>query len=670
MPSLSTTQVRINELSNIIHQYNHSYYCSTDSESSLFGCNDETYDSMVRELRELEKQYPELRLEDSPTVFLRGNPNSAFPTRIHKIPMLSLGNIYSFDDLFGWDADVRKRLGGQKPSYVCELKIDGVAVSLIYRNGFLEAGVTRGDGNQGEEITSNVKTISSLPLIIKDKSDLEIRGEVYLKRKNFNALNQRRAINGESLFKNPRNSAAGSIRLLDSTETRRRKLDVFIYNIAEGGPQENHIDNLDYLRQMDFPVNRETKLADTIEEAVEYCRYWEEQKQYLPYDIDGIVLKVNALKHHRQLGFTSSSPRWATSVKFSAEQAVSVLREVEIGVGRTGNLTPVAILEPVELNGTTVSRATLHNYDQVERLNLHLGDHVTLEKGGEIIPKIVSVDPTLRSENAQKIKPPSNCPSCGSTAEHFEEDVEWRCQNKNCNAQQKEQILHFVSRRAMDIDTIGPALIEQLMHKRLLQNAADLYLLRHEDLSKLDRMGNKSADNVLAGIDKSKQCTLSQFIHALGITNVGEKTAGILAQHFGNLEKLMSAEREDMEMIEEIGPVTAENVFFFFRDPEKKQFIANFLARGVQPMEEQILKISDSPFSGKTVVLTGTLSEPREVWKKRLILAGANVSSSVSSKTDYLLAGENAGSKLLKAEKMEVSVIDEGVAINFLENEN
>ena len=670
MPSVSTTQARINELSSIIHQYNHSYYCSIDSESSLLGCNDETYDSMVRELEELEKQNPEFRLEDSPTVHVRGEPNTAFPTRIHKTPMLSLGNIYSFDELFSWDADIQKRLGGQKPSYVCELKIDGVAVSLIYRNGFLEAGVTRGDGNQGEEITSNIKTISSLPLMIRDKRDLEVRGEVYLKRKNFNALNQQRAINGEPLFKNPRNSAAGSLRLLDSTETRRRKLDAFIYNIAEGGPQETHTGNLDYLGQLEFPVNRETKKADTIEEAVEYCRYWEEHKQELPYDIDGIVLKVNALKHHRQLGFTSSSPRWATAVKFSAEQAVSVLREVEIGVGRTGNLTPVAILEPVELNGTTVSRATLHNYDQVDRLNLHLGDHVTLEKGGEIIPKIVTVDPTLRSETAQKIEPPSKCPSCGSPAEHTAGDVEWRCPNKNCTAQQMEQILHFVSRRAMDIDTIGPALIEQLMDKRLLQNAADLYLLSHEDLSGLDRMGDKSADNVLTGIDKSRQCTLSQFIHALGITNVGEKTAGILAQHFGTLEKLMSAEGGDLETIEEIGPVTAENVFCFFRDPEQKQLIADFLARGVHPREEQILQISESPFTGKTVVLTGTLSEPREVWKKRLILAGAKVSSSVSSKTDYVLAGENAGSKLLKAEKLEVSVIDEGAAMNFLENEN
>mgnify|MGYP001399378796 FL=1 len=293
-----------------------------------------------------------------------------------------------------------------------------------------------------------------------------------------------------------------------------------------------------------------------------------------------------------------------------------------------------------------------------------------MEKGGEIIPKIVAVDSTLRSESAQKIEPPLNCPSCFSKAEHLVGDVEWRCPNKNCNAQQMEKILHFVSRRAMDIDTIGPALIEQLIYKHLLHNAADLYLLSHEDLSGLDRMGEKSADNVLIGIDESRQCTLSQFIHALGIINVGEKTAGILAQHFGTLEKLMSAEGEDLEKIEEIGPVTAENIFCFFRDPEQKQLIADFLARGVHPREEQILQISESPFTGKTVVLTGTLSEPREVWKKRLILAGAKVSSSVSSKTDYVLAGENAGSKLLKAEKLEVSVIDEGAAMNILENEN
>jgi DNA ligase (NAD+) len=357
--------------------------------------------------------------------------------------------------------------------------------------------------------------------------DLEVRGEVYLPRKNFDALNQQRLKSTEPPFKNPRNAAAGSLRLLDSTETSRRQLAVFIYTIAEGIPHEMHAANLDFLRQHEFPLNPETKLVSSIEDVLEFCRYWEERKEELPYDIDGIVLKVNSLKQQKQLGFTAKSPRWATAFKFTAEQAATVLRSIEVGVGRTGILTPVAILNPVELNGTTVSRAALHDFDQVERFNLHLGDHVTLEKGGEIIPKIVAVDPTLRSVEALKIEPPSACPVCGTLALRPEGEVEWRCPNPECPAQQKELILHFVSRRAMDIDTIGPALIEQLLTKKLLKSAADLYLLRHEDLSGLERMGDKSAENVLSGIEKSKKCELGQFVHALGIANVGEKTARI-----------------------------------------------------------------------------------------------------------------------------------------------
>ena len=353
-----------------------------------------------------------------------------------------------------WDTGVKKLLGGQKTEYVCELKIDGVAVSVIYRSGTLSAGVTRGNGSEGEEITPNIKTINCLPLKLNDERDLEVRGEVYLPRKNFEALNQQRVNDGEPPFKNPRNAAAGSLRLLDSTETRRRQLAVFFYTIAEGAPQETHAGNLEFLRQQEFPVNPETKKVGSIEEVMAYCQSWEERKEELPYDIDGIVLKVNVLKQQRQLGFTSKSPRWATAFKFTAEQAVSVLREVEIGVGRTGNLTPVAILDPVELNGTIVARATLHNYDQVKRFNLHLGDHVTLEKGGEIIPKIVAVDPTLRPTDAQKIEPPQICPSCGTLAIRPEGEVEWRCSNPECPAQQKEQILHFVSRRAMDLSLI------------------------------------------------------------------------------------------------------------------------------------------------------------------------------------------------------------------------
>ena len=667
MPSASATQARINQLSAMIHQYNYSYYCAKNTDDKGKKCTDETYDELVLELKSLENQYYEFKIQDSPNLQIKGEPHSGFPNRKHTVPMLSLGNVYSLDELKSWGTGVKKLLGGQSPEYVCELKIDGVAVSAIYRNGILNAGVTRGDGNEGEEITPNIKTITCLPLRLKDERDLEVRGEVYLPRQKFAALNRKRLISGDPLFKNPRNAAAGSLRLLDSTETSRRHLAVFIYTIAEGIPHETHSGNLDFLTQQDFPVNPETKTVTSIEELLEYCRYWEEHKEELPYDIDGIVLKVNSLKQQRQLGFTAKSPRWATAFKFTALQAATVLRSIEIGVGRTGVLTPVAILDPVELNGTTVSRATLHNYDQVERFNLHLGDHVILEKGGEIIPKIVAVDATLRSTGTQKIEPPLACPVCGTLALRPEGEVEWRCPNQECPAQQKEKILHFVSRRAMDIDTIGPALIEQLLTKKLLKSAADLYLLRHEDLSGLERMGEKSAQNVISSIVKSKQCELGQFVHALGIANVGEKTARILALHFGRLEKLMSSSSEDLEKIEEIGPVIAESIFDFFQQAEQRQNIADFLERGVVPAEEKILEISDSPFSGKIVVLTGTLSEPRDVWKKRLIQAGANVTSSVSKNTDFVLAGENAGSKLEKAEKFNIYVINETTALNLLE---
>lgn len=667
MPSNSATLARIQELSALIHQHNISYYCGGSADDQGKSCKDETYDALVLELKELENQCPEMRSEDSPTRKIKGEPHSSFPSRKHLVPMLSLGNVYSLEELESWDATVKKMLGGQSTEYVCELKIDGVAVSAIYRNGVLSAGVTRGDGSEGEEITPNIKTISCLPLTLKDERDLEVRGEVYLPRENFDALNQQRLNSAEPLFKNPRNAAAGSLRLLDSTETSRRQLAVFIYTIAEGIPHEMHAVNLDFLRKHEFPLNPETKLVSSIEDVLEFCRYWEEHKEELPYDIDGIVLKVNSLKQQKQLGFTAKSPRWATAFKFTAEQAATVLKSIEVGVGRTGILTPVAILDPAELNGTTVSRATLHNYDQVERFNLHLGDHVTLEKGGEIIPKIVAVDPTFRSAEALKIEPPSACPVCGTLALRPEGEVEWRCPNPECPAQQKELILHFVSRRAMDIDTIGPALIEQLLTKKLLKSAADLYLLRHEDLSGLERMGDKSAKNVLSGIEKSKKCELGQFVHALGIANVGEKTARILALHFGTLEKLISATPEELEKIEEIGPVIAHSIFDFFQHEEQRQLIADFLERGVDPAEEKILEITDSPFSGKIVVLTGTLSEPRDVWKKRLILAGANVTGSVSKNTDFVLAGENAGSKLDKAEKLEVSVIDEATALELFE---
>ncbi len=670
MSSNSPVLKRIRELSHIIHQYNFYYYCgdSTDNMSNL--CTDKEYDALVEELKLLEIQNPKFKLQDSPNLKIKGDIKEVFPTKKHDIPMLSLGNAYSLEEIKSWDAGIQKLLGGQKPEYVCELKIDGVAVSLVYEKGLFKAGITRGDGSEGEEITPNLKTIDCLPLEIKNQGQLEARGEVFLPRKNFEKINHKRSNLGEHPFKNPRNAAAGSLRLLDITETHRRNLDIFIYTIVNGSPHGTHFDNIGFLRSHGFPVNPETKKCNSIIEVLEYCSYWEQHKDDLSYDIDGIVLKVNSLKQQKQLGYTSKTPRWAVAFKFTSEQANSVLKKIEIGVGRTGILTPVAILDPVELNNTTVSRATLHNYDQVERLNLHIGDHVTLEKGGEIIPKIVSVNQNLRQINSKKIEPPLNCPSCGKSTIRLPDDAEWRCTNYYCQDQVKERILHYVSRRAMDIETVGPALIEQLLEKKLIINASDLYLLSIQELSHLERMGEKSATNVLLSIERSKNCELSQFVFALGIANVGEKTAGILAQNFGSLEKIMLSTLEELELIEEIGPVIAESIVDFFNSPVKLQLINELLDRGVSPSDMKTLEIVDTQFTGKNVVLTGTLSEPRDIWKKRLIRSGAKITGNVSKNTDFVIAGENAGSKLEKAKKLSINVIDESLANNFLEKIN
>ena len=667
MSSHSLILERLRELSLLIHQYNYFYYCVDSSENNGKKCSDEHYDALVKELKILESQYPNFKLQDSPNLNIKGKIKTRIASRKHSIPMLSLGNAYSFEDIKNWDESVQKQLGGLKHEYVCELKIDGVAVSIIYTNGILKAGVTRGDGSEGEEITTNLKTINFLPLEIKNQKNLEVRGEVYLQQKNFDILNHHRLKSGEPLFKNPRNAAAGSIRLLDSTETHRRKLDIFIYTIVVGSPNDTHFDNIEFLRRHEFPVNPETKKCNSIDEVLEFCSHWEEHKYELPYDIDGVVIKVNSLRQQRQLGFTSKTPRWAIAFKFNSEQANSILREIEVGVGRTGILTPVAILDPVELNKTTVSRATLHNYDQVDRLNLHIGDHVILEKGGEIIPKIVAVNTKFRDKNAQKVEPPLKCPSCNTPTFRMSGDIELSCKNFDCLSQKREQILHFVSRKAMDIDAVGPALIDQLLRKNILKTTSDLYLLKHDDLVRLDRMGNKSTANVLSSIEKSKDCDLSQFVHAIGIANVGEKTARILAQHFGSLKVLMSSKLEELGNIEEIGPVIAKSIIEFFQNPRKLKLIDEFLEHGVSPRDEETQEILDSPFFGKNMVLTGTLSEPRDVWKRKLMRIGANVNNNVSKKTDIVVVGENAGSKLNKAEKLGISVIDESMLINMFD---
>ena len=659
MPQASTVQ-RMQELTELIHGHNARYYLGTPTIS------DESFDALVRELVQLESSYPKLRDPSSPLLRIVAAPLSTFPSRSHRIPMLSLSNAYSFEEVVNWDSSLRRLLEASQVEYVGELKIDGLAVSLIYERGRLEAGVTRGDGQVGDEITPNLLTIANLPVLLPEPINLEVRGEVYLPHLNFEKLNVRRQAEGEPLFKNPRNAAAGTLRLLDTAEVRHRRLQILIYTVVRGSNKTSHYANLQWLGELGFPINPETRLLSDWNSVKNFLEHWESERRHLDYDVDGIVLKVNSLEDQAVLGMTAKSPRWAVAFKFTAEQAVSTLRKIEIGVGRTGVLTPVALLDPVELNGTTVSRATLHNYDQIERLQLHLGDQVLVEKGGEIIPKIVAVHQPAPVSECGPIDPPTSCPACDSLAIQYSGEIDWRCPNLECPAQLQERLLHFVSRRAMDIDAVGPALLDQLLNRRLVQSAADLYRLKIEDLTPLERMGLKSAQNVVLAIDQSRERPLPCFLHALGIPHVGEKTAQLLARNYGSLEVLQRADQEELAAIHEIGPVIAESVVRYFRSTETKALLQELEDAGVRSQELQVQQAPDSPIKGKTVVLTGTLSEPRDVWQQRLEDAGARISGSVSKKTDYVLAGEKAGSKLEKAEKLKISVISEDQAQSWL----
>ncbi|MBF0286291.1 MAG: NAD-dependent DNA ligase LigA [SAR324 cluster bacterium] len=661
MMNQQAARLRIEELCQQIHEHNRSYYTKIPTIS------DEAYDLLVVELKSLENSFPSLQNIVSPTAKIIGTPLSAFSSHAHQFPMLSLGNVYSFDELQSWAGSAEKFLESKELEYTCELKIDGLAVSILYEGGRLIRGVTRGDGMTGDEITQNIKTVENLPLQLSKPWSMEVRGEIYYSKRNFEKLNQRRQSMGEPLFKNPRNAAAGSIRLLDSREVRRRNLNIFVYSLVSGSLEDGHFQNLEKLREHGFPVNPETRKYPSLTEVIKFCQQWEQEKDELPYEIDGVVIKINAIHQQNKLGSTAKSPRWAIAFKFTAKQALTRLLKVEIGVGRTGVLTPVAILTPVELNGTIVSRATLHNYDQVARLDLHAGDLVTLEKGGEIIPKVVAVDKAARPRAAVRIEPPTACPSCNTLAIQSPGEVDWRCPNPQCKSQQMESILHFVSRKAMNIETIGPALVEQLLDKGLLHSVADLFCLKHEDLSQLDRMGDKSADNVLIGIEQSKNCQLSRFVYALGIRNVGEKSAKLLARHFQTLENLMNASIEDLHQVDEIGPIIAKSVYDFSREPENQNIIQQCLNNGIVLQQDRQTSKNTSPLSGKTVVITGTLSQPREVWKERLEEVGAIVTNSVSKKTNYLLAGENAGSKLAKANKLNIQTVDENTIQEWME---
>ena len=634
-----------------------------DGDPSL---SDEAYAALLKRVRALEAAHPAWRDWDSPDTRVDALGLEAFPFRRHGWPMRSLAKLYTVEELREWEHSLARLLGGTKPpAYVCELKFDGLAISVRYERGRLAAAVTRGDGVTGEEVTRNIKTIRELPHTLPKPLDLEINGEVYYSLKAFDAVNAEREAEGEAAFKNPRNAAAGTLRMLDTSQVRQRRLDMWVYGLAMGEEprtpfgQETHSETLEWLKTLGFPISPEITLCPTLDDAAAYYESWKDKRAKLPYQIDGVVVKVDSLALHEKLGATAKSPRWAAALKFEAEQAATVLREVEVGVGRTGVLTPIAVLDPVELAGTTVSRATLHNYDQIERLGLKLGDTVTLIKSGEIIPKILGVVKVARKgAHLKPIAPPQRCPSCGSAPKHLEGEVEYHCVNPKCPAQRAERIRHFVSRRAMDIESVGPVFIEQLLAKGLLESYVDLYRLRLEDLMALERMGRKSSENVLKAIEASKQCTLSRFLFGLGIRQVGERTAQLLARSFKSIDALKHASEADLADVNEIGDITARGIHEFFRDPRQLALIGEALKLGVRPAAEEVPS-GPQPLAGKTVVITGTLSEPRPVWKQRLERAGATVTGSVSKRTDFLLAGESPGSKLDAAREHSVKVLDE-----------
>ena len=654
MSTISPKEERLGLIQQI-RKYQQQYYLNQPLVT------DEIYDQLMQQLRELEQQQSVSSVE-SPTVRLQGDVLSQFPKKVHQFPMLSLGNTYSQQELEEWARGIENSLSTEskeKVEYICELKIDGLAISLIYENGRLVSAITRGDGTIGDEVTENIQTISTLPIELEEKHSFEVRGEVYLPKKHFHQINQTRKKWGEVLFKNPRNATAGTIRLLDRQEVRRRKLDLFVYSLLGTTAYSSHSKQIEKLKTLHFPINPHLKLCSSIQQVVEFCEKWEKQKDDLPYEIDGVVVKVNSIQQQEQLGMTAKSPRWATAFKFTTTQAMTQILDIEIGVGRTGVLTPVAILEPVALNGTLVSRATLHNYDQISRLQLYINDWVTIEKRGEIIPQIVLVHPEKRSDAILPIVPPTACPACQSIAIQEEGEIDWRCPNPLCAGKIKEQILHFVSRKAMNIDAIGPSLIEKLLEQQWIQSVADLYELEYEKLIQLERFGEKSVTNILQAIEHSKQTTLSRFLFALGIRHIGQKTAQILSRHYGSINAFLEAKPEELERIHEVGPIIARSLGEYLQESENRQLIQRLLHAGVDPKVQTSAQKEVAKITGKIIVLTGTLSQSRDRWKARLEEAGATIVGSVSKKTDYVLVGENAGSKLKKAKQLNIPVVSE-----------
>lgn len=663
MPKQKSTEKQINSLRDEIRRHEDLYYLEENPEIS-----DQEYDALLEKLRGLEEQHPELITPDSPTQRVGGRPAEGFPEFRHRRPMLSLDNSYNIDELRAFDARCQKLAGGQPIDYVAELKIDGLSLAVHYEQGVFVRGVTRGDGFRGEDVTTNVRTIRSIPLKLKAGAkrvadEIEVRGEAYLSRKVFEKINQEREEAGEPRFANPRNAAAGTLRQLDPAITSRRRIEMFAYDVLAGERKAfaTHWEALDWLEQAGLRVNRHRALCKSIDEVIDFANRMEAKREDLDYEIDGLVVKVNSTAMQDEFGATGKAPRWAVAYKYAARQATTRVNDIVVSVGRTGALTPVAMLEPVALGGVTVSRSTLHNEDEIGRLGLKIGDWVLIERGGDVIPKVLKVIESKRTGKEKPFKMPTVCPVCGGRVSRPEGEAVSRCVAADCPAQLMGRLLHFASRRAMRIEGLGGALADQLIERKLVKDVADLYSLTLEDLVSLERMAKKSATNVLNQIEASKTRELSNLIYGLGIRHVGERTAGILAREFGSLDRLAGATVEELDAVHEIGLTMAESIHDWFADPGNARLSERLHQAGVRTeMERATQPAAAQTLAGKIFVLTGTLATMTRDEAGGLIEArGGRVTSSVSKKTDFVLAGAEPGSKLDKANQLGVKIIDE-----------
>lgn len=651
--NISEAKKKIEKLRKEIHHHDYLYYVLDRPEIS-----DAEYDRLFRQLEELEKQFPELVTPDSPTQRVGGVPLKAFKTVTHKTPLLSLDNVMSEEELMEFDRRVREGLGENKIEYVCELKMDGLAVTLTYKKGKFVVGSTRGDGIHGEDITANLKTIKAIPLVLPEEVDLEVRGEVYLPVKDLFKLNEERDEAGEPKFANPRNAAAGSLRQLDPKITASRPLTIYLY-FAETRPRlKTHFETLEYIQELGFRINPNSRVCHGIEEVKKFIKHWEGAREKLEYEIDGIVIKVNNLDDQEKLGFTARAPRWAAAFKYPPMQAETIVEDITVQVGRTGAITPVAHLKPVHLAGVMVKRATLHNEDEIRRKEIRIKDHVKVQRAGEVIPEVVEVIKSKRTGHEKEFHMPKKCPVCGAEIFRPEGEAIARCTNFSCPAQVKERIRHFTTREAMDIEHVGPALIDQLVEKGLIKDAADLYSLTKENILKLERMADKSAQNVIDSIKASLDRPFDRLIYALGIRMIGRRTAQLIAGHFSDIDSLAEATEAELSKIHEVGPKVAESVVTFFKQKENRHLIEKLKKAGVR-VEGRAVR-GPQPLKGKTFVFTGGLSaytrpEAEEIVRK----LGGSASSSVSKETSYVVAGTEPGSKYDKAKKLGVEILSE-----------